>query len=1120
MLKFRILGPLEVLRDGKSIRLGGRKQRTLLAYLLLHANQVVTNSQLVDALWADDPPNTATQTIHVYISQVRKALATSDTADSPLATEGAGYVLRVPPTDLDLGSFEVAVKEAQAAAGRGAMEEAAARLRTAVATWRGPALGDLAGEAALQAEAARLDEMRRGVVEQLIDMELALGRHAELIGELRTLVARDPLHERFRAQLMLALYRQGRQVQALDVYDESRQRLADELGIDPGRDLQTLHEQILRQEPSLDLPLSRVGHSAQSKTDMGERVADQPQRQPRLQIVVALAVVTALLAGAAAMWASSPPAISLGPLESNTLALLDGQRGEIEGLVDLDVPITKMAFGYESLWVTSEVAGTVTRIDPTSRSVNQSIRVGIGASGIAFGDDAVWVTMSGARALARIDPETNEVVQRLATGNAPTDVAFVADHLWTTNRLDGTVSKIDPASAETVRTITIGTSPVAISGNDVGLWVADSLGGQVVRLDPTTGTIVGSVTVGNDPSAIAVADAIWVANSLDGTVSKISPESNSVESTVSVGGSPSDLAVANDLVWVATDFGGAVVSLDVGTGAVRDRIPTRNRPVSLTPIDDSVWAGILPTREVHRGGTLRVVSPYPLTSLDPASNFATEINIQNLIYDSLIGVKRTGGPSSLEIVPNLATSMPRPSGGGRTYTFELRPGIRYSTGQPVVPEDFRRAIERAFSAEFPITDELMPILGAKRCRRSPPDCDLSRGVVVEEDAATVTFNLSAPDPEFLYALTGTNTAPVPAGTPLRKAAVVPSTGAYMVDTFEENDRVVLRRNPYFRQWAPVARPEGYVDEIEWVLKVDKDEAVELVKTGQADWIGGLPGPKLPIDELRTRHAGQLHINPVPATYSMFLNTRVQPFDDPRVRQALNFAVDRARVVRLMGGPEQAAITCQVQPPNLPNYEPYCPYSDSGADEGTWRQPDIAEATRLIASSGTRGMKVKVWALAPLFGPVGSYFESLLDGLGYDASLKLDSDPVRYFDAVGDPRKRIQIGAVGWFVSIPSPSGMFRPYTCETLHRDPAQNLNHSQFCSDRVDRLFRRARRAQTIDPGEGAVLWSRLERAVVDLAPMVAFANPNAVDFVSERLGNYRSSPMYGLLLDQVWVK
>lgn len=248
MIKFRVLGSLEAVRDGKPIRLGGRKQRTLLAYLVLHANEVVTNSQLVDALWGDEPPNTATQTIHVYVSQVRKTLDSGDAVDSPLATEGAGYVLRVASEDIDLATFQAAVKEAKAAADSGAVEKAIDLLRDAVAMWRGPALGDLAGETALQAEATRLDEMRRGVMEQLVDMELALGRHAELIGELRTLAAEDPLRERFRAQLMLALYLQGRQAQALEVYDETRRLLADELGIDPGRDLQTLHGQILRQD--------------------------------------------------------------------------------------------------------------------------------------------------------------------------------------------------------------------------------------------------------------------------------------------------------------------------------------------------------------------------------------------------------------------------------------------------------------------------------------------------------------------------------------------------------------------------------------------------------------------------------------------------------------------------------------------------------------------------------------------------------------------------------------------------------------------------------------------------------------------------------------------------------
>lgn len=1117
MLEFRILGPLEVVRDGEPIRSGGRKQRTLLAYLVLHANETVSNRQLVDALWGDEPPNTATKTIHVYVSQVRRTLEGGEASDAPLVTEGAGYALRIPQDRIDLVRFEATLKRARADAERGAVEDAAAGLRAALAMWRGPALGELSDEPGLRTEAARLDEMRRAAMEELFDLELALGRQAELIGELRSFVREDPLRERPRAQLMLALYQQGRQADALELYEQTRRLLSDELGIDPGRDLQALHEQILRQDPALDPPRRR-GHPLPPRAVRGGP-SGQRRASSRWRVIAARAVAAVAALSAVAFWAWPRESFVLGQVTVDTLAILDPRTGRVVGRLDLGAPITEIAFGYGSVWVTSDIDGTVSRIDPASRSVRQTIRVGSGASGIAFADGAVWITLAGARSLARIDPDTNEVVQRAFTGNAPTDVAFAAGHLWTTDRLDGTVSQIDPVSATRIRTITVGTSPVAIAGNDDALWVADSLGGSVVRIEATTGSVVARVNVGNDPSAIAVSEAVWVTNAHDGTLSKISPASNAVLSTVSVGGNPSDVAVADGIVWVATDLAGGVVRVDATEAVVRDRLPTQNRPVSVAISSDVVWAGILPSPQVHRGGTLRVVSPFRLNSLDPASGPVVDFTLQHLIYDSLVGLKRTGGPSSLELVPNLATTLPRPTNGGRTYTFEVRRGIRYSTGETVVPSDFVRAIERALTLRVSPTDVLMPIVGANRCVRTPDRCDLSAGVVADDDRSTITFHLRAPDPEFIYALSQTNTAPVPEGTPMRTIEHVPSTGAYMIGTFAADERVTLRRNPHFRSWSPVARPEGFVDEIEWRFGVPTEDGIELVKDGRADWIGGVVGPTLPLDALRTRHASQVHINPVAATYSMFLNTRVAPFDDIRARRALNLAVDRARLVRAMGGIEYAAPTCQVQPPNLPNYEPYCPYARGSAAAGLAPRPDLAEAERLIDASGTRGMRIEVHAFAPLFGAAGRYFESLLDRLGYDVTLRIDRDPSRYFAAIADPANEIQIGAVGWFLGLPTPSGMFTPYTCGAFHRDPTSNMNHSGFCSGLVDRLYERARELQAIDPEAAAALWGRLERAVVDAAPLVPFANPNAVDFVSERLGNYRSSPTLGLLLDQVWV-
>ena len=239
--------------DEGSLVLGGIKQRSLLAILLLHANQVVSRDRLIDALWGASPPLACGKSIQVYVSRLRKVLA-----DDRLVTRAPGYVLYVDPAELDLTRFEQLVGEAQ----RASPENASQKLREALALWRGPALDDLAYEQFTQAEIARLEEMRLAATEQRLEADLALGRHAELVGELEALVARHPLRERFRHQLMLALYRSERQAEALEAYRRARDELAEELGLEPSESLRRLEAAILRQDAELALPGPRQRESS------------------------------------------------------------------------------------------------------------------------------------------------------------------------------------------------------------------------------------------------------------------------------------------------------------------------------------------------------------------------------------------------------------------------------------------------------------------------------------------------------------------------------------------------------------------------------------------------------------------------------------------------------------------------------------------------------------------------------------------------------------------------------------------------------------------------------------------------------------------------------------------
>jgi DNA-binding SARP family transcriptional activator len=249
-MDFRVLGPLEVSSERGAVHLGGPKPRAVLAVLLLHANEPVSSARLVEAVWGQEETPVRRKSLQVSVSRLRKALGDADV----VATKGTTYEVRVRPGELDAERFESLVEEGRRALASGQAERAAASLREGLALWRGPPLADLAFESFAETDIARLEEQRLAALETRVEADLAAGRHGALVGELRQLVADNPTRERLAGQLMLALYRCGRQAEALEAYRSARQTLVDEIGVEPGPELRRLHEAILRQDDALDPP--------------------------------------------------------------------------------------------------------------------------------------------------------------------------------------------------------------------------------------------------------------------------------------------------------------------------------------------------------------------------------------------------------------------------------------------------------------------------------------------------------------------------------------------------------------------------------------------------------------------------------------------------------------------------------------------------------------------------------------------------------------------------------------------------------------------------------------------------------------------------------------------------
>jgi YVTN family beta-propeller protein len=1088
-MEFRLLGRLEVRERGREIPLGGRKQQSLLAVLLLHAGEVVPTERLIDALWGERPPRSAPNSVHIYVSQLRRALG-----DGRLVTRGRGYALELEPGQFDIERFECLLARGRELRGAGDARAAAEILRGALGLWRGPPLADFAYEPFAQGEIARLEALHLAALEERIESDLRLGRHAELVPELEALVREEPLDERLRAQLMLALYRSGRQADALEAYHEARRTLVEQLGLEPGPNLRELERAILRHDPALAPP----------NPPAAARLA---RRRGGFYVALGGALLLAVVAAGSALLRGNESVVAVQP---EALAFVDAKSDDVAAAVAVGAPPSAVAVGSDTVWV-ANADNSVSRIDPRTQNVRQTIQVGGDPADVAVTDGAVWVANGLDGTVSRIDPASNRVVQTVAVGNGPTGLAAGDGAVWVTNSADGTVSRVDAETGRATRTVpaAVGASGVAVGFGR--LWVASPPLGSVAVLNPRSGQVLQRIGVGTDPEAVAVGSgAVWVANRTDGTVSKIDPRRDVVIDTIRVGRVATGVAAGHGRLWVADAADGRLVRLDPSSDKVVATVQLGNPPQDLAVSGQGVYVAVRSTGREHRGGTIRVASVFGQRSVDPASTDACWC-VSILTNDGLVGFRRVSGVRGTQLVPDLAVSLPAVTEGGKRYTFRVRRGVRYSTGAPVLPEDFRRAIERFFEAH--LGAEHVPyydgIIGANRCSHAKP-CDLSRGIVVDRSARTVSFHLGTPDPDFLFKLALPFAFAVPAGAPPRDVGMspLPATGPYRISEFRPKTHTLrLVRNKSFREWSADAQPDGYPDAVSLSWRSGTtSSAVRAVERGLADVAFLQTTPhKRELDRLATRYPARLHMSTQPNTAYFFLNTRMPPFDDPQVRRAVNDAFDRDAFVRIVG--PAFAPTCQILPPNLPGYRRTCPYA-SGAIAG------LDAARRRVRRSGTRRAAVTVW-VGPATADQGRYMVSVLDAIGYRARLKIvrAADPLAYFTKILDPRVRAQVGYWGWAAEFPSALDMIQPeFGCAAS--------NPSAFCDPQIDAEIDRAAALQAQDPSAANVRWRRIEREILAQAPVVPTSNRRNVDFVSERVGNYEYHPQWGVLLDRLWIK
>jgi ABC-type transport system substrate-binding protein/DNA-binding SARP family transcriptional activator len=1152
--EFGILGPLMVSRNGRFLPLRGPQERALLALLVCDADRVVTHARIVDALWGESPQRGALTSIQTHVSHLRQVLEPNRPHGVParvLVTQGGGYRLAVPASAVDSTRFEDGAAGAAAELERGDAAEAIRKFDSALSLWRGDVLVDLPGYAFVEQIATRLNDIRVSAEEGRIQALLDLGRLGMALAEVDRLLALHSLREGLYAQRMLALYRAGRQSEALATYRSLQSHLNTQLGIAPNYRLQELQRRILLQDPDLagrpqaltrvevaprpELP-GRSEDGASEPTDPGPGVLSttepaevsptpkrrlwDPRRARRL-----LAAVGACLAVALVLLGSRPPPTAIRIAEGNTVTVLDSDGAVVDG-VAAGINPSALAHAGGFLWVANQGDGTVMRIDPRTVTVAQRFDVGHDPDAIVGTADDVWVANFGDATVTRINIAADKVVQAaIPVGTRPAALAAWAGGVWVANSGDNTVQRIDVTTGQPGKAVDVGDGPngLLIDGNT--LWVANGRDGTLSHLDAASGSELSSpVDVGAGPRGLVrFGDEVWVADQLSKTVTRVDVATGRTRE-VNVGDGPTSLAQLDDAVWVSDQYAMSLSRIEPATEQVTP-VPMGGSPRHVLSVGGRLWVAVGPSvSDTHRGGTLTVAAAllpgFGTNGVDPAAVYTiTTAWPERLVYQGLVSL-RYSSEDSQSLVPNLATRIPRPSEGGRTYTFELRRGVRYSTGAEVRATDFVRGVGRALTRGQGTM--FAGILGAQVCIKDPANCDLTDGVEADDASGRVSFHLTAPDPDFLYKLT-LFVFPTPVGE-YDMARPPPGTGPYRIESYTRYVSFVLARNPYFTEpWSVAAAPAGYPDVIRWLKVPDVKAAVAAVDAGAADL-----AELSPLDDrsqtrdlaadLAVRRPAQLHSGPPVGTTFVVLNSSRPPFDNLKAREAVNLAVDRRAMVDIVGGPLAAEPSCQIVIPGFPGYAPYCPHTTDSGD-GAWHGPDVAAARRLVEESGTSGAHVTVTdVVGDINPPFEAYIAQVLRDLGYDVSLQLlpDSDANQaYFY---NPSSPIQVQSGGWLPDYPRPSTFYDP-----LVRCPGAD-HHQEYvfgyCSKQDDQDADAALALQAIDPGRSLRAWSAVQRHVVDNAPLVVAAATKDVWYTSPRVGNYQQSAIYGPLFSQVWVQ
>ena len=524
----------------------------------------------------------------------------------------------------------------------------------------------------------------------------------------------------------------------------------------------------------------------------------------------------------------------------------------------------------------------------------------------------------------------------------------------------------------------------------------------------------------------------------------------------------------------------------------------------------------------HRGGTMRILAHQAGGTIDPHINYTLQYwQIYQSAYDGLINFQKANGADGFTKVPDIAEAFPEPTNDGKTYVFKIRKGVMFSNGKELGVKDVLASLQRIFKVSSPTAGGFYSVIvGADKCLKEPKTCTLEGGVVGDEAAGTVTINLTRPDAEIFDKLALPHAVILPADSPMEDVGSnpLPGTGAYMISAYDPNKGLTLVRNPHFKVWSEQAQPDGYPDVVQYDFGLTEEAEVTAIQNGEADWtLDEIPADRLA--EIGTKNKDQVHITPLTAWWYAPMNTRLAPFDNVKVRQAVNYAIDRKALVNIFGGPVLAQPVCQVLPPGFPGHVDYCPYTKDPGPK--WSAPDMEKAKKLVEESGTKGQKVTI---VPddraVSKAVGVYLQSVLTELGYETDVKPISTNIQ-FTYIQNTNNKVQISVTQWYQDYPAASDFLNIlFGCSTFTEGSDSSINIAGFCDKDIDAKMQAALALGVTDPDGANKMWAEIDKAVTDNAAAAALFTPKHLDFVSKRLGNFQFNYQYYWMVTQSWVQ